>query len=82
LSRNIISIKELQDWLEIDAGAAAFIMEHAQEDVSQFKEAGPGLLYYYHYFRLSRFGILTLGLLYFRSTHISESNLLLLKPFG
>ncbi|KIL68988.1 hypothetical protein M378DRAFT_8402 [Amanita muscaria Koide BX008] len=44
LSRNIISIKDLQDWLEIDAGTAAFIMEYAQEDVRQFKEAG-GLLY-------------------------------------
>jgi hypothetical protein len=44
LSRNIISIKDLQDWLGIDAGTAAFIMEYAQEDVRRFKEAG-GLLY-------------------------------------
>ena len=44
LSHNIITIKDLQDWLEIDAGTAAFIMEYAQEDVHQFKEAG-GLLY-------------------------------------
>jgi hypothetical protein len=33
LSRNIIGIKDLQEWLGIDAGTAAFIMEYAQEDV-------------------------------------------------
>ena len=32
LSHNIISIKDLQEWLNIDAGAAAFIMEYAQEE--------------------------------------------------
>ncbi|PFH48156.1 hypothetical protein AMATHDRAFT_66197 [Amanita thiersii Skay4041] len=40
LSHDIISIKDLEQWLEVDAGVAAFIMEHAQEDVRQFKEAG------------------------------------------
>ena len=44
LSRDIISIKDLQEWLGIDAGTAAFILEYAQEDVRRFKEAG-GLLY-------------------------------------
>ncbi len=44
LSRNIISIKDLQEWLNIDAGTAAFIMEYAQEDVRRFSEAG-GVLY-------------------------------------
>ena len=44
LSRNIISIKDLQEWLDIDAGTAAFIMEYAQEDVRRFKDAG-GVLY-------------------------------------
>lgn len=44
LSRDIITIKDLQEWLGIDAGTAAFIMEYAQEDVRRFKEAG-GLLY-------------------------------------
>lgn len=44
LSRDIIHIKDLQDWLKIDAGTAAFIMEYAQEDVRRFKEAG-GFLY-------------------------------------
>lgn len=40
LSSNIICIKDLQDWLGIDAGTAAFIMDYAQEDVRQFKNAG------------------------------------------
>ena len=44
LSRNIIGIKDLQEWLGIDAGTAAFIMEYAQEDVRRFKDAG-GVLY-------------------------------------
>ena len=44
LSRNIIGIKDLQEWLVIDAGTAAFIMEYAQEDVRRFKDAG-GVLY-------------------------------------
>ena len=44
LSCNIIGIKDLQEWLDIDAGTAAFIMEYAQEDVRQFKDAG-GVLY-------------------------------------
>lgn len=44
LSSNIISTKDLQDWLEIDSGTAAIIIEYAQEDVCRFKEAG-GLLY-------------------------------------
>ncbi|KAM6493432.1 hypothetical protein JOM56_011566 [Amanita muscaria] len=33
LSRSIVGIKDLQEWLGIDAGIAAFIMEYAQEDV-------------------------------------------------
>ncbi|KAK2463989.1 hypothetical protein APHAL10511_004040 [Amanita phalloides] len=44
LSHNIICIKDLQEWLTIDAGTAAFIMENAQEDVRQFEAAG-GQLY-------------------------------------
>ena len=34
----------MQEWLEIDAGTAVFIMEYAQEDIRQFKDAG-GVLY-------------------------------------
>lgn len=44
LSCDIIHLRDLQDWLGIDAGTAAFIIEHAQEDVRWFKELG-GQLY-------------------------------------
>ena len=44
LSPNIIGIKDLQEWLDIDTSTAAFIVEYAQEEVRQFKDAG-GVLY-------------------------------------
>jgi hypothetical protein len=45
LSRNFITIPELQDVLKIDMGTAIFILDYAQEDVRRFKEAG-GVLYH------------------------------------
>jgi hypothetical protein len=45
LSRNYITIKELQDELGTDMGTTIFIMDYAQEDVRRYKEAG-GVLYH------------------------------------
>ena len=65
LSRNIIGIKDLQEWLGIDAGTAAFIMEYAQEDVRRFKDAGG---------RGSPLFLDIINLYYFRNFVISHSD--------
>ncbi|KIL57686.1 hypothetical protein M378DRAFT_16057 [Amanita muscaria Koide BX008] len=37
LSRDFITLQELQSWLEINAGTAVMILQYAQEDVKKYK---------------------------------------------